>query len=110
MKKKEHGRRQPRLKHHGIKLWTRAMFMTSGMTFVVVSTSCTLYIKDAIHGSAYERTYEKVYDQAIQKGNTPEQAERQALFHAVNSERETNDRRKEERKVEDFKWIDLGWD
>ena len=84
--------------------------MIGFMLFMLTCTSCTLYVKDAIHGSAYKRSYEEVYDATVRAGSSPEQAHRQALLIGANAENETKDRRQEERKKRGFRWFDIDWD
>jgi hypothetical protein len=86
------------------------------LVFSLLSSSCTLYLKDAIHGRPYQRTYEDTYENARAEGLSHEEADRQAMLASGRYHRQEWGRRKAERKKEressnsSRDWFDLKWD
>ncbi|GAA5495857.1 hypothetical protein Rhal01_02037 [Rubritalea halochordaticola] len=60
------------------------------------SCSDTIYLKDVIYGSPYDRSHDRVYQNALAEGLDPEAAERRALLVDSNHSSETWSRRKAE--------------
>jgi hypothetical protein len=79
-------------------------------------SSCTFYLKDAIHGRPYQRTYQDTYENARAEGLSHEEADRQAMLASGRYHRQEWGRRKAERKKERERsnssrdWFDLKWD
>jgi len=86
------------------------------IVFCFLSSSCTFYLKDAIHGRPYQRTYEDTYENARAEGLSHEEADRQAMLASGRYHRQEWGRRKAERKKEressnsSRDWFDLKWD
>jgi len=81
-----------------------------------LNCSRPVYVKDAIYGKPYERTYEATYDNARAEGLSHEEAHRQAMLVSGRFHRQEEGRRAEERKKDresgdsSGDWIDVKWD
>jgi len=88
----------------------------AALVFCFLSSSCTFYLKDAIQGTPYQRTYEETYENARAEGLSHEEADRQAMLASGRYHRQEWGRRKAERKKERERadssrdWFDLKWD
>ena len=83
--------------------------------------SCTIYLKDLIHGPPDEPSYDKSYRNALAEGLSPKEAHQRALFAGGEINNQTKQRRKREKKEKkeldrkfgrksDSRLIDIDWD
>ena len=86
------------------------MQILSMMIIAVVSvfslSACNIYLKDMVDGPPFERSYDKVYNQAIGEGMNHESAHRRALLYAGSKHNDVWEARQEEQR-EDEEWDEL---
>lgn len=83
----------------------KAPALFAGALACCLLNSCgTIYVKDLIHGDAYERSYKLNFRNAVAEGATAEEARRTAEFVAGQKQAEASARREaEEEAMEEFR-------